>query len=172
MLWWNALFTRCSLVPQNPNLSAVGAHSGTTAAVGSGGRQEEPSRHTFTAKPNSQSDVQSRDPKLAADFANSMSETFIEQSIEARWNAAQQIREWLRPQVEELRVKLEKAEEELQSYSRKSGVIVTSAQETLAEDRLRSVQGELTKAQPNASPRSLCSNRQKTVAKREWKTIR
>jgi hypothetical protein len=40
-----------------------------------------------------------------------MAQTFIEQSIEARWNAAQQIKEWLRPQVEELRVKLEKAEE-------------------------------------------------------------
>jgi capsular exopolysaccharide synthesis family protein len=90
---------------------------------------------------------QSRDPKLAADLSNSLAETYIEQSIEARWNAAQQIREWLRPQVEELRVKLETAEHELQEYSRRSGVMVTSEQETLAEDRLRSVQGELTKAQ-------------------------
>jgi polysaccharide biosynthesis transport protein len=90
---------------------------------------------------------QARDPKLAADFSNTIAQTFIEQSIEARWNAAQQIREWLRPQVEELRVKLEKAEEDLQSYSRRAGVIVTSGTETLAEDRLRSVQTEWTRAQ-------------------------
>jgi len=96
---------------------------------------------------------EARDPKVAASFANGLAQTFIEQSIEARWNAAQQIREWLRPQIEDLRGQLSKAEGELQAYSRATGLMATAERETLAEDRLRSLQSELSRAQADRMAR-------------------
>jgi capsular exopolysaccharide synthesis family protein len=90
---------------------------------------------------------EARDPQLAADFANSMATTFIEQSVEARQRAAQQIREWLSPQLQEFRNKLQKAEGELDTYARASGLMFTTGQQSLAEEKLRALQNELSKAQ-------------------------
>ncbi|PYV40912.1 MAG: hypothetical protein DMG06_18785 [Acidobacteria bacterium] len=87
------------------------------------------------------------DPQLAADFANALAQVFIEQSVEARWNGASQIREWLNPQLEELKGKLVKSEGELQAYLRSSGLIFGAGQETLAENRLHLIESELSKAQ-------------------------
>ena len=87
------------------------------------------------------------DPRLAADFANTLAETFIENNLEARWKSAQRSGEWLTRQLGELRVKLEKSEERLQSYARFSGLLFTSEKNSVAEEKLRQLQAELSKAQ-------------------------
>ena len=88
-----------------------------------------------------------RDPQIAADFANTLAQTFIEQSVEARRSAAQQIKEWLGPQLQDLRSKLQQAEVELDAYSRSSGLMYTPSQQSLAEEKLRMLQDELSRAQ-------------------------
>jgi uncharacterized protein involved in exopolysaccharide biosynthesis len=88
-----------------------------------------------------------RDPQMAADFANMLAQTFIEQSVEARRRAAQQIKEWLGPQLQDLRSKLQQAEVELDAYSRTSGLMYTPSQQSLAEEKLRMLQDELSRAQ-------------------------
>ncbi len=87
------------------------------------------------------------DPQLAADFANTLTETFIENNLEARWKSAQRSGEWLTKQLGELRIKLEKSEEKLQSYARVSGLLFTSEKNSVAEEKLRQLQSELSKAQ-------------------------
>ena len=87
------------------------------------------------------------DPKLAAEFANALAETFIEHNLETRWKSTQRSGEWLTKQLEELRVKLEKSEEKLQQYARISGLLFTSEKESVAEQRLRQLQLELSKAE-------------------------
>jgi receptor protein-tyrosine kinase len=62
--------------------------------------------------------AQARDPQLAADLANTMAQTFIEQSIEARQRSAQQTYASLSRDLEELRKKTLKAEAELGRYGR------------------------------------------------------
>ena len=57
-----------------------------------------------------------RDPQLAADLANTVAQTFIEQSIEARQRSAQQTFASLSRDLEELRKKTLKAEAELGRY--------------------------------------------------------
>ena len=89
----------------------------------------------------------STDPVLAADFANTLARTFIEQSVEGRRAAAQQIQEWLSPQLEEARNKITQSEGELERYTRSVGLEFTGGQENLEEGRLRSVQDELARAQ-------------------------
>jgi len=88
-----------------------------------------------------------RDPQLAADFVNALAQAAIEQNVEARRRAAQQIHEWLRPRIEELKIKLQNSEAALDDYTRNSGLILTEGQETLAAEKLRTLQDELSKAQ-------------------------
>ncbi len=89
----------------------------------------------------------STDPQLAADFANTLAAEFIEQNLEARWKTTQYTGEWLTRQMEDLRIKLEKSEEQLQSYARASGLLFTGEKDNLAEQKLRQLQEELSKAQ-------------------------
>jgi succinoglycan biosynthesis transport protein ExoP len=89
----------------------------------------------------------STDPQLAADFANALANEYIEENLEARWKSTQHTGEWLTRQMEDLRIKLEKSEEELQNYARLSGLQFTSEKDNIAEQRLRQLQDELSKAQ-------------------------
>jgi polysaccharide biosynthesis transport protein len=63
------------------------------------------------------------DPQLPADIANTLAQTFIDQSIEARQSAAQQTHASLSLELEKLRRKLLKSEAELGAYARWSGGI-------------------------------------------------
>ena len=87
------------------------------------------------------------DPRLAADFANTLADAFIENNLEARWKSALRSGEWLTRQLGELRINLEKSEEKLQSYARNSGLLFTSDQNSVADEKLRQLQTELSKAQ-------------------------
>ena len=95
----------------------------------------------------------SKDPQLAADFLNALTTEFIQQNIEARWKTTQQTGDWLTHQMEDVRIKLEKSEDELQSYAHASGLLFTSEkvasqliEGNVAEEKLRQLQEELSKA--------------------------
>ena len=49
--------------------------------------------------------------------------------------------------MEDVRIKLEKSEDELQSYAQASGLVFTSEKDNVAEEKLRQLQEELSKAQ-------------------------
>ena len=90
---------------------------------------------------------ESPDPKLAADFANTLVSEFVEQSQEMRWKSTQRTAEWLTSHLDEMKVKLEQSEAQLQDYARSTGLTLTSAKDNLEETRLKEVQEELSKAQ-------------------------
>jgi polysaccharide biosynthesis transport protein len=89
----------------------------------------------------------STDPQLAADFVNALTTEFIQQNVEARWKTSQQTGEWLTRQMEDVRIKLEKSEDELQRYANASGLLFTSEKDNVTEEKLRQLQEELSKAQ-------------------------
>jgi capsular exopolysaccharide synthesis family protein len=91
--------------------------------------------------------VDSTDPRLASDFANVLANEFIDQNLETRWGATQRTGEWLKRQLDDLKIKLEKSEEQLQNYARTSGLMFTAEKENVAEERLRQLQEELSRAQ-------------------------
>lgn len=88
-------------------------------------------------------------PGLAADFANTLANEFIEQNLEARWKATERTGEWLTRQLADLKIKLEKSEDQLQAYARATKLLFTGGREkeNVAEEKLRQLQAELTKAQ-------------------------
>jgi len=85
--------------------------------------------------------------KLAADFVNALAEEYIEQNLEARWKSTEHTGEWLTNQLRDLRVKLEKAQDELQGYARSRGLMVTSEKNNVNESKLADLQKELSQAQ-------------------------
>jgi len=95
----------------------------------------------------------SKDPQLAADFLNALTTEFIQQNLEARWKTSQQTGDWLTRQMEDVRIKLEKSEDELQTYARASGLLFTSEkvgaqliEGNVAEEKLRQLQEMLSSA--------------------------
>ncbi len=59
----------------------------------------------------------STNAQVAADFVNTLATEYIEQNLEARWQTTEHTGEWLTRQLQDLKVKLEKSEEGLQSYA-------------------------------------------------------
>jgi succinoglycan biosynthesis transport protein ExoP len=88
-----------------------------------------------------------RDPQLAADFANTLVTEFVSQSRESRWEATQGTAEWLTGHLNTLKKNLEISENQLQDYARSSGLVFTSQNGNVADQKLQQVQEELSKAQ-------------------------
>jgi polysaccharide biosynthesis transport protein len=90
---------------------------------------------------------ESPDPKGAADFANTLVSEFIELSQEERWKSAEGTAEWLTNHLNIMKAQLEQSEAKLQDYARTSGLTFTSEKDNLAENRLKELQEELSKAE-------------------------
>jgi len=93
----------------------------------------------------------SRDPELTARIVNTLAADYVDQSLEARWQATQKAAEWLTQQLVGVKAKLEKSEDELQSYARHNGLVFLEtdkgASQNVANERLQQLQEQLTKAQ-------------------------
>jgi capsular exopolysaccharide synthesis family protein len=87
------------------------------------------------------------DPAVAAQFANTLTSEFIQQSLEARWETNRKTSDWLVSQVNEMRGKLQSSEDALQAYARQKGLIYTGDKQNISEEKLRELQSELSKAQ-------------------------
>jgi polysaccharide biosynthesis transport protein len=131
--WRNAL----NLAPVKP----AGREQAIAAASGSLKVRAQPNTRLVEISCDSAS------PKMAADFANALSTEFIDQNLEARWQATQHTGEWLTGQLESVKIKLEKAEDELQSYARETGLLFTNEKDNIAELKLKQLQEEISRAQ-------------------------
>jgi polysaccharide biosynthesis transport protein len=93
----------------------------------------------------------SQNPKLAAKVVNTLVGSYIQQNLEAHWQASQQASSWLSQQLDGLKIKLEKSEDNLQRYAQANGLLfLESSQgqnENIVNQRLRQLQDELTQVQ-------------------------
>ena len=93
----------------------------------------------------------SHDPELAARVVNALAADYVEQNLEARWQATQKAAEWLSQQLVSVKAKLEKSEDDLQNYARRNGLVFLEtdkgASQNVANERLQQLQEQLTKAQ-------------------------
>ena len=91
--------------------------------------------------------VDSTDPALAARFANTLANEYIDQNMQARWLMTQRTGDWLGRQLDDMRIKLERSEDALQAYARQSGLMFTSEKQNVSEEKLRQLQLSLSTAQ-------------------------
>ncbi len=89
----------------------------------------------------------STDPQVAAAFVNTMADEYMNQKIEARWSSSQRTTERLTRALDDMRIKLERAEDALQSYARESGLMFTSDKSSVSDERLSQLQESLSAAQ-------------------------
>jgi polysaccharide biosynthesis transport protein len=108
----------------------------------------------------------SSDPRLASDVANTLVQTFIDESREIRWNSTQNTAEWLTGHLKELQKSLDNSENKLQEFARSTGIILAADRQSVAgrnisEDKLKQIQDELSRAQAD-----------RTQKQAEYETIR
>jgi len=93
----------------------------------------------------------SQDPKLAASIVNSLAANFIQENLENRWEATQKASAWLSQELDGLKIRLEKSEDDLRQYAERNGLLFLETEqgktENIVDQRLRQLQDELTKAQ-------------------------
>ncbi len=116
---------------------------------------------------------ESPDPKGAADFANTLVSEFIELTQEERWKSAEGTAEWLTNHLNIMKAQLEQSEAQLQDYARTSGLTFTSEKDNLAENQLKQIQDELSKAQADriaSQAKFEGAGSQRSPCRKFWKT--
>lgn len=89
----------------------------------------------------------STDPQLAAEVANKLADSYIQQNLQIKWDETSKASEWLEVKMTEQKAKLEKAEDNLQSYARANSIVFITQSQNLVNASLEQVQTEYTKAQ-------------------------
>ncbi len=88
------------------------------------------------------------EPKLTADTANTLIDQFTQQAQDARGFASGNTNKFLTDQLADARKKLQDSENALQEYARQTGIVIPNdTQESVAADKLRQIQSDLTKAE-------------------------
>ncbi len=95
----------------------------------------------------------STDPRVATDFANTIVNEFIEQDLESHMTDSARTNVWLTRQLDELKIRLESSEDQLQAYANSVGLQLGGSdnkdgtRENVADAKLRQLQGEMLTAQ-------------------------
>jgi len=84
--------------------------------------------------------VESTDRHVAANFANTLAQQFIQQSMEARWSTTERTSQWLHHEIEGARSRLRAAENALQAYARDSGLIFSDDNSNVETEKMRDMQ--------------------------------
>jgi succinoglycan biosynthesis transport protein ExoP len=85
--------------------------------------------------------------QFSAQFCNTLTTTYAEQDLKTRAQEAQSTQEWLTRQVSDLRQRAEDSQHKLEAAVGGNGLMLSQTTTSVGEDRLRSLQDELVKAQ-------------------------
>lgn len=85
--------------------------------------------------------------RFSATFCNTLTSTFQEEDSKTREAEAQKTQEWLTRQVADVRQRAEDSQKKLEAAVGGNGLMLSQTTTSVGEDRLRSLQDELVKAQ-------------------------
>jgi len=80
--------------------------------------------------------VDSENPRIAAAAANTLADFYIVAQLEAKFEATKRASAWLSERVFELRVEVDRAEQEVEAYRQRSGLIQGGTDATLAGEQV------------------------------------
>lgn len=86
-------------------------------------------------------------PELAGRAPNLLAEEYIQMSLESRTSTTEQAKEWLAKQLEELKAKVERADEALQAFGSKHDIISLEDKDNITLKRLSELNEALAKAE-------------------------
>lgn len=93
------------------------------------------------------------DPAFAAQFCNTMTSEFQEEDLDSRGEQAKRTSDWLMHQAADIRQKAEEAQQRLIAATGNDGLVLAQPTDTVGEDALRDLQGEIVKAQADRMER-------------------
>jgi polysaccharide biosynthesis transport protein len=108
-----------------------------------GGLKIEPVRNSRLVKIH----FDSNSPELCAKISNTLATTYIQQSLEKRFIATEQVKEWLSRELEDLKAKVERADEALLAFSSGHDIISLEDKENVSLQRLYELNNSLTKVE-------------------------
>ncbi|MCJ7783504.1 MAG: polysaccharide biosynthesis tyrosine autokinase, partial [Desulfobacterales bacterium] len=85
--------------------------------------------------------------QLSTQVSNSLAAAYIQQNLEARFISTEQAKEWLTKQLEDLKAKVERADENLQEFGSEHDIISLDEKENVTMQRLTELNETLTKAE-------------------------
>ena len=88
----------------------------------------------------------SEDPGMAALAANALASTYIQQSVNAKYDATARASDWLNDRVAEMRRRVEESSQAVDAYRREIGIVDLQNQSTLLSQQLAELNGKLTTA--------------------------
>jgi polysaccharide biosynthesis transport protein len=88
-----------------------------------------------------------QDPQLAAQVANAHVQNYIEQNFRSKYDATTQASTWLSSELEELRIKVEKSEDDRLAYERANQIWQTDDKQDITTQKLGDLSKALTEAQ-------------------------
>ena len=86
-------------------------------------------------------------PELSAQVPDNLATAYIQQNLETRFIATQQAKEWLTGQLDDLKAKVERADEALQAFGSKHDIISLEEKENVTILRLTELNKALTNAE-------------------------
>jgi polysaccharide biosynthesis transport protein len=90
---------------------------------------------------------EAEDPQLAALVVNTHLQDFIEQNFRSKYDATTQASTWLSAELEELRIKVEKSEDERVGYERKNQIWQIDEKQDITTQKLADLSKTVTEAQ-------------------------
>ncbi|MFQ5900569.1 MAG: GumC family protein [Thermodesulfobacteriota bacterium] len=86
-------------------------------------------------------------PDLSAEMANTLTQTYIDYTLESNFKAAEKARDWIAGQLGELQAKVETSEERLQAFARKHGIFSLEKDENIILRKLEKLGDALSAAE-------------------------
>ncbi len=90
---------------------------------------------------------ESTDPSQAAAIANALVNNYAEYNFRMKYNSTRQASSWMEQQLDELKAKTEKSQQQLVDYERENAIVNVSDKENVVEERLADLSRDLTAAQ-------------------------
>jgi capsular exopolysaccharide synthesis family protein len=110
--------------------------------------------------------VSSFDPSFAATLANAVVEEYVRSTMQRRFDAGEDAREFLQSQLSDMRIALERADQDMIDFAQANGVADLQERIRMANDALRGLNTRLAEAEANlvqlGAFRSLIDNGQAT----------
>lgn len=107
---------------------------------------------------------EARDPKLAAECVDELTNTFIDLNINMKYAATEQATTFLTGQIKGLQTEIEQKERQLQNFEAEANIVALSDTETTVIDRLSQFNKALTEIQIERSRKEAVWNNLKNVS--------
>ena len=87
------------------------------------------------------------DPHLAAEIANTIVKTFIEENFRTKYESTSQTADWLSKELSDLQLKVQTSEEKLVRYQKENGIVGIDEKQNVVTAKLDELNKQLTDAQ-------------------------